>query len=346
MLQTRMADHMILIMCSAAGAVAVRSRHRVAGSARSTAEQKLHHVPGKVVWPSPMAPSAMTPRWMTPGRGFGPRARRSPPHMSAAPEYKPDLPGAWKNSEDVLQNLPFDDGLALGDRPESLEAPHDVATSTDADSHDSDPKFKLMQFLEHVDGLMIAEQSSRPYMLGLLDALEPLNPTAAPAKASRFAGSWELKYRSRFQVGPVYTPTRVPTLPVEVLQFLPGPLKSWKGLTDVSVTITKYAGLAGSSPDFDVVSTLTFALPDNREESIFLKSRLHPEAPDRFKETFSFGECRGFEFLLPFSRRFLVSYLDDDLMVIRDVDDDLNVIQDDGAKPEVLVRKPSETRQE
>lgn len=185
-------------------------------------------------------------------------------------------------------------------------------------------------------GVMSGDAFNRPEVLEVLLRLEPLNPTAESAYSEKLFGDWELKYDAGFQAGLVDSPTRelalfvytggyVPSLLLDVLKKLPGPAQGLLGVKGVDVTI---------NDDLSVVAKTELMLPQDRSESVNFKSQLLAETPSRLSETFSGFQVLGRDVSLPgplaFMRRMIVSYLDDDLLVVRD----------ENGKPEVLVRKP------
>jgi len=179
----------------------------------------------------------------------------------------------------------------------------------------SNVKLDLMQSLEPGE-MTIGNKSKRPEVPELLRALEPLNPTTDPAYSERLKGSWVLKYDD--------TGDKVPALLDDVLGFTAcHPGRSLKGL------ITTKGATVTIADDLSISSAAIVVLPDEREvESNGFESRLLPETPLFIRLLPEAPTPRS----KPSKRRFLVSYVDDDLMVLRD----------ENGKPTIFIRKPLE----
>eukprot|EP00968_Pinguiococcus_pyrenoidosus_P008336 scaffold588_cov247-Pinguiococcus_pyrenoidosus.AAC.5 len=200
----------------------------------------------------------------------------------------------------------------------------------------SAPKRELLDILDSYKRVMAGDAFNRPEVLELLLKLEPMNPTEDPAYSEKLVGSWELRYDGGFSAGLVDSPTReialfvyaggyAPSLLLELLKKLPGPLQTALEVDSVTVDI---------SDDLSVMSTTEVFLPGGRKGELGFSSRLLAETPARLSESFSSAKLFGRSLDLPgplaFMRRFIVSYVDDDLMIIRD----------ESGKPEILTKKP------
>mmetsp|Transcript_11661 Transcript_11661/g.35383 ORF Transcript_11661/g.35383 Transcript_11661/m.35383 type:complete len:242 (-) Transcript_11661:154-879(-) len=202
----------------------------------------------------------------------------------------------------------------------------------------SDAKMDLLDILAS-GGVTAGDTFNRPEILEVLLKLEPQNPTEEPAYSDKLVGSWELRYDAGFQAGLVDSPTRelalfvyaggyAPSLLLDILKKLPGPLQNVLGVDAVKIDI---------GDDLGVTATTSLNLVQGRKEDLTFKSRLLAETPARLSESFNAVEVLGREIKLPgplaFMRRFIVSYVDDDLLIIRD----------EQGKPEILTKAPMDT---
>jgi len=165
-------------------------------------------------------------------------------------------------------------------------------------------------------------------------ALERGNPTPEPARSSLLNGVWSLQYAGALSAGVVDSPTREIALSIYsssysagVLQQLLSKLPFDAGLMSAAITIVSpEAGQPRVSTEASIAilgSTQTLKFGTN----------LQPVSGVRLREVFVEAEAFGQRGLLPgplaFSRQLFVTYLDEEMMVMRD----------ESGVADVLVRK-------
>eukprot|EP00967_Tisochrysis_lutea_P117088 scaffold189124_cov27-Tisochrysis_lutea.AAC.2 len=188
-----------------------------------------------------------------------------------------------------------------------------------------------------LDGLAL-DESLRPQIGELLLSLERENPTASPARSPLLNGVWELQFAGAPAPGLVDSPTRElalalysagysPGALVQFLKKLPPPLSTALSLARADVTIT-----SDESPQPRGTTEVTLLIQGN-EQIVQFRSNLKPVSGVRLKEEVIEVELLGQRLLLPGplsrTRQLYVTYLDDELLVVRD----------ESGIPDVLVRK-------
>lgn len=196
-------------------------------------------------------------------------------------------------------------------------------------------KSDLMDAVKDISGSTVAA-SQRIVVNELLLKLESQNPTEAPATSPLLNGVWELVYSGGVADGILPSPTRQLALflyaggygpgqfGLQVARMLPDTVVEVK---DVVITITREQPRAMAATGVTVGGTSV---------DLQLTSTLETESDLRLRETYSKLTVSGREIVPPeqllYSRLLFVTYLDDDLLVVRD---------ETGA-PEILFRKSKE----
>lgn len=164
--------------------------------------------------------------------------------------------------------------------------------------------------------------------------LEALNPTENPVYSPLINGVWMLRYAGGYSESKIPSPTRDLALflysggyspglfALSLAQKLPAQLVE---LGELEISISR------SQPRIEAKIDVT--LFGGSEESIVVKARLEEDSGLRFTETYESASVLGQTLDLPeplqYSRDLYVSYVDEDILVVRD-----------GAGiPEILVRK-------
>merc|ERR1712087_771956 len=156
----------------------------------------------------------------------------------------------------------------------------------------------------------------------ILLALEAMNPTRSPATSPLLNGKWKILYASGISPG-----LKAAQLMLRGAKLAP---KSPSGadlvdVEDVFITIGQEQPRAEASVRTRLLSF---------ENTVKLSSRLEAESAVRLAETYDAAESEYLSLRLPFQspvqykRSLLVSYLDDELMVVRDAQ----------GRPDVLMR--------
>jgi len=166
-------------------------------------------------------------------------------------------------------------------------------------------------------------ESTRAEINEVLFKLEALNPTNEPAQSSLLNGEWELKYSGGYvSEGAMDSPTRQIALflysggyspgifAISLARKLPAGLVS---VGDLKINIFEQQPRIQASVDL--------SLPIG-ESSVQVKAALMAESEIRLRETYESAEVMGKTIeipeLLQYSRELYVTYLDDDLLVVRD----------------------------
>uniref|UniRef100_A0A7S0E7M4 Plastid lipid-associated protein/fibrillin conserved domain-containing protein n=1 Tax=Hanusia phi TaxID=3032 RepID=A0A7S0E7M4_9CRYP len=186
-------------------------------------------------------------------------------------------------------------------------------------------KGDLMTVLSYGTGLQqAADPKNRIEVNEILLELEPMNPTESPAMSSLMNGGWELVYTGGYAPGLFDSPTREialllytggyrPGLVANLLSKLPAPLASALSVEDVELKIEESEPRVEASLKVQAVGN---------EQMIRSKGNLVAESDVRMRETFMKLEAFGQSIELPgpfkYSRNLLVTYLDDDFLIVRD----------------------------
>lgn len=203
---------------------------------------------------------------------------------------------------------------------------------TAASSPQAGAKADLLTILN--DGLM--ELSAKRVAVNeLLLQLERGNPTQQPARSPLLNGVWEVTFAGLYGPGLLDSPTREFALLLYtggfsagvVMQFLnklPPPLASQLSLNGMTVEICRDQPRVESTTKVRVLGS---------EQTVVLSSQLEVESDVRLKELFTQSTLLNLKLPLSgpakFSRDLYVTYLDKDLLVVRDA----------SGVPDVLLRK-------
>ncbi|CAJ1948469.1 unnamed protein product [Cylindrotheca closterium] len=167
-------------------------------------------------------------------------------------------------------------------------------------------------------------ETARAEINEVLYKLEALNPTDEPAKSSLLNGEWELKYSGGYvSEGALASPTRQIALFLYSGGYSPG-------IFALSLARKLPAGLVSVGDlkinIFDqqprVQASVDLSLPFAGESSVQVKAALKTESDIRLRETYESAEVMGNTIEIPemlqYSRELYVTYLDEDLLVVRD----------------------------
>jgi len=198
-----------------------------------------------------------------------------------------------------------------------------------------DTKDALISML--LDGLAISSERRADVSEQLL-LLERTNPTPKPTTSSLLNGVWELKFAGAPGPGLLDSPTRELALAIyatgysagsllQLLDKLPTPISASITLDSATVTITsKEVGQPRATSD---VQLTVFGSP----QMLKLRSNLWQVSSVRLREELVEAEALGQRMLLPGplarTRQLFITYLDDELLVIRD----------ESGVPDILMRK-------
>lgn len=178
--------------------------------------------------------------------------------------------------------------------------------------------------------------SKRVIVNELLLKVEASNPSEDATTSSLFNGAWELVYSGGYSDGLLQSPTRQIALflyaggytpgqfGLQLSRMLPDDLVS---ISDVDITISR------DQPRAESKSTVQIA---NSKFEVKIQSTIEVESDVRVKETYTTVTVGDNKLDVPdalkYSRRLYVTYLDEDLMIVRD----------ESGIPEILVRKSME----
>jgi len=170
----------------------------------------------------------------------------------------------------------------------------------------------------------------------LLLKLEASNPTTSPATSTLLNGAWDVVYTGGYSDGLIQSPTRQLALFLYAGGYAPGQFglqlarllpESVVSVSNLAVTISRDQPRAESS------STVQVA---NSKFDVKIKSSLDTESDVRIREVYSGVTVGTTDLDIPdrfqYSRLLYVTYLDEDLLVVRD----------ESGLPEILLRKPKE----
>jgi hypothetical protein len=214
---------------------------------------------------------------------------------------------------------------------EPLEPPSDVEAAPEQESDWSTTKEALKT---EISGGLAGAQPDKIVVGEMLLKLEAQNPTASPANSPLLNGKWKFLYASGASPG-------LKTLQL-LLQSSKIAPKSPSGadIVDIGDTYLTISPMQPRAVAEVKVRLLSF------ENTIKLASNLEEESAARLSETYDSIESEYMDFRLPlqqpaeFKRSVLISYLDDELMVVRDAmgrPDILSRVQEPEAWPQPSV---------
>jgi len=206
----------------------------------------------------------------------------------------------------------------------------DVASTKSGSLVDS-----VMNVLPDAGTVLEISEDTRSKINEALLKLETLNPTADPTSSTLLNGIWSLRYAGGYSSeGTLPSPTRQLALflysggyspglfALSLAQKLPA---SFVEVGDLEITISR------SQPRIEAsVNVKALGGGDN---NVVVKARLSADSDIRFTETYEAATVLEQDIDIPqqvqYSRQLYVTYLDEELLVIRDA----------SGVPEVLVRK-------
>jgi PAP_fibrillin len=165
--------------------------------------------------------------------------------------------------------------------------------------------------------------------------LEAVNPTKEPTLSSLLNGVWELRYVGGYEQGKLPSPTRQIALflysggyspgvfALGLAQKLPSQLIE---VGDLEIAISR------DQPRVEAKVAIKSGIGAG-ESAVSVKARLEVESDLRLRETYEsatiMNQSINLPTLLQYSRDIYVTYLDDDLLIVRDA----------SGVPEILIRK-------
>lgn len=165
--------------------------------------------------------------------------------------------------------------------------------------------------------------------------LEAVNPTESPAMSVKLNGVWELRYAAGYDSDwSLPSPTRQLALFLYSGGYSPGlfALTLAKQLPSQIVDVGDLE-ICISSVQPRIEAKVSVRLFGGVENEVVVKAGLQTESDVRMKETYESATVLGNDIDLPeqiqYSRDLYVSYVDDELLIVRDA----------SGVPEVLVRK-------
>ena len=262
---------------------------------------------------------------------FVPRATRAPTHLVARvrSEHRARVIAEMSDAVEAEAAEPVADAPAPA-APAAPAAPDAVAAPPPS------PKEELLGVIGTTGpaGSAVSEDL-RSTVIELLMKVEAANPTDAPATSPLLNGVWELVYSGNYAPGPfAVSPTRQLALflyaggytpglfALNVARQLPG------GLVDAGpLTLA----INRAQPRIEASSTVT--LPGMAEQAVKVRATLEAESAVRLRETHTefdaFGRTVNLPAALQYTRRMYVSYVDDELLVVKD----------ESGIPDILLRK-------
>lgn len=216
------------------------------------------------------------------------------------------------------------------------EALYDVPEEKISESESADlvnPKEELMSVVSAASPGAKLSADLRASVLETLMKLEPANPTEDPATSPLLNGVWDVAYTG-YAPGPLASsPTRPLALFLYAGGFTPGVAglsfarmlpESLVDVGDLTLTIQR------EQPRVEAKSSIAIAGMGAQTVKVFTK--LEAESGVRLKETYSSVKALDRDVDVPsalrYSRTLYITYLDDEVLVVRD----------DSGVPEVLLR--------
>lgn len=182
--------------------------------------------------------------------------------------------------------------------------------------------------------LTSGSKADRVAVAELLPLVEKDNPTPSPASSSKLEGKWLFRYCGSPAPGPIVSPTREIALLMYAGGYSPGLFandiasKLPSSLVDVAdVTIE----IGDTQPRALVTAEVSVL---GRQQTVKISEELNVESETRISERYVEVDALGQSYTLPpplrYSRSLFVTYIDDELLVVRD----------ESGCPEILTRIP------
>lgn len=194
----------------------------------------------------------------------------------------------------------------------------------------------VANLLDMVPSSLVGEisDSKRAILNEVILKLESLNPTEQPARSALVNGIWELRYAAGYtSEWAISSPTRQLALFLYSGGYSPGlfALGIAKKLPSTFVDVQGLEiSISREQPRVQGTVELTTIFG---RFSVDVKAKLEVESDTRMRETYESTSIAGsrveFPELLQYSRALYVTYVDEDILIIRD----------DSGVPELLVRK-------
>jgi hypothetical protein len=210
------------------------------------------------------------------------------------------------------------------------------ATTEDMDAsvgiEDIDVKDELLGIVGAAVGDSVSSDL-RDEVSELLIKLEGTNPTSEPATSALLNGVWDVVYQG-YAPGPLPSPTRPLALALYAGGFTPGVagLTLARMLPDTLADVGSLE-VAITRDQPRVTASVNISLAGLGSQDIEVQTSLEVETDIRLKETYAslkaFGEEQDIPSSLRYSRKLFVTYLDEDILVMRD----------ESGVPDVLLRK-------
>ncbi|KAL3938809.1 MAG: hypothetical protein SGBAC_006352 [Bacillariaceae sp.] len=222
-----------------------------------------------------------------------------------------------------MSDAPSDVPMDEDEEPIVAEVESKVVT-VESEDVESDSGTLVSNVLDMIPSTLgEVSETARAEINEVLYKLEALNPTTEPAKSSLLNGEWELKFSGGYvSEGAIDSPTRQIALFLYSGGYSPGIFalslarKLPAGLVsvgDLKINIFEQQPRIQASVDL----RLPFG-----ESSVQVKAALKTESDIRLRETYESAEVMGNTIeipeLLQYSRELYVTYLDEDLLVVRD----------------------------
>lgn len=223
--------------------------------------------------------------------------------------------------------------------PQPIETPQTIEPPKPIESDDSVVEsYDKSDLVATVgDGLSKEITSSQRIVVNeLLLKLEASNPTESPATSPLLNGVWELVYSAGYSNGLLQSPTRQIALFLYAGGYAPSQLglqlarllpASVLEISDISLQFSRDQPRATASSTVKVGST---------ETKVKIQSTVETESDVRIKETYTSLTVADRDIEVPsslaYSRLLFITYLDDDLLIVRD----------ESGVPDILLRKSKE----
>ena len=191
---------------------------------------------------------------------------------------------------------------------------------------------KLLDLVPSVVGEV--SESRRAIINEVILKLEALNPTKQPAKSSLVNGVWELRYAAGYTSDwAISSPTRQLALFLYSGGYSPGLFAlSLANNIPSNIVSIQDLGISINREQPRVQATVDIKSPLGNS-IVMVKAELEVESDVRLRETYESTSVMGRTFEFPenfrYSRTLYVTYVDDDILIIRDC----------SGVPELLVRK-------